>query len=35
MALHLAEFAHELRALGQGLVHHQAFADEASPKEGD
>jgi hypothetical protein len=35
MALHLVEFAHHLCALGQGIVHDQAFADEASPKESD
>ena len=33
--LHLVKFTHQLRALGQSLVHHHAFADEASPKEGD
>ena len=35
IALQLVEFAHELRALVQGLAHQQAFADEACPKEGD
>jgi hypothetical protein len=35
IALHLVEFAHELGALGEGVAHHQAFADEACPKEGD
>jgi hypothetical protein len=33
--LHLVKFTHQLRALSQGLMHHEAFADEASPKEGD
>jgi hypothetical protein len=35
IALHPLEFAHQLRALGECLVHHQAFADEASPKQSD
>jgi hypothetical protein len=35
ITLHLVEFAHELGALVEGLAHHQAFADEACPKEGD
>jgi hypothetical protein len=35
IALHLVKFAHELGALGERLAHHQAFADEACPKEGD
>jgi hypothetical protein len=34
-ALHPVEFAHELGALVQGVAHQQAFADEASPEEGD
>jgi hypothetical protein len=35
IALHLVEFPHQLGALGEGMAHHQAFADEACPKEGD
>jgi hypothetical protein len=35
IALQLAELAHELGALGEGVAHHQAFADEACPKDGD
>jgi hypothetical protein len=35
LALHLVEFAHELGALCERVAHHQAFADEACPKEGD
>ncbi len=35
IALHLVEFAHDLGALGKSLALHQAFADEAAPKEGD
>ena len=35
IALHLVEFAHKLGALGERVAHHQAFADEACPKEGD
>jgi hypothetical protein len=34
ISLHLVEFAHELRALVEGVAHHQAFADETCPKEG-
>jgi hypothetical protein len=35
IALHPVEFAHELGALVNGVPQHQAFADEACPKEGD
>jgi hypothetical protein len=35
IALHLVEFAHELGALRERVANHQAFADEACPKEGD
>jgi hypothetical protein len=35
IALHLVEFAHDLRTAGKRLAHHQAFADEARPEEGD
>jgi hypothetical protein len=35
ISLHLVKFAHELGALGESVAHHQAFADEACPKEGD
>jgi hypothetical protein len=30
-ALHLPQFAHQLRPLGHGLVHHQAFPNKAGP----
>jgi hypothetical protein len=35
ITLHLVQFAHQLRAPGKGIAHHQAFADKACPKEGD
>jgi hypothetical protein len=35
IALQLVEFAHQLGTPGQGLAHHQAFADKACPKERD
>jgi len=35
IALQLVEFAHQLGTPGESLAHHQAFADEASPKKGD
>jgi hypothetical protein len=35
IALHLVEFAHKRGALGESVAHHQAFADEARPEEGD
>jgi hypothetical protein len=35
VALHPVELAHELGALGEGMAHRQALADEACPKERD
>ena len=35
IALHLVEFADHLGALGEGVAHYQAFANEASLKDGD
>jgi hypothetical protein len=35
VALHLVEFAHQLGALVERVAHHQAFSNEACPKEGD
>jgi hypothetical protein len=35
LTLHLVEFAHELSALVERAAHHQAFADETCPKQGD
>jgi hypothetical protein len=35
ISLHLVEFAHDLRTPGESFAHHQAFADEASPKKGN
>jgi hypothetical protein len=35
VALHPVEFAHQLGALVERVAHHQAFPDEACPKEGD
>jgi hypothetical protein len=34
-ALHTLQIAHHQRALGGGVAYHQAFTNEAAPKEGD
>jgi hypothetical protein len=34
-ALHLMDLTHQLRAPGHGAPHHDAFTDQARPKQSD